>query len=109
MTIKEFKINDKCGLISTEIERMVFMDTTSNQLFVVKPISFKGEVEKVVDDVTCLTFDLNEKLNIDIWRNFDSNIECDGEKISNGEVFDLLNYQNEVIEDLKNKIKELEK
>lgn len=105
--IKNFEIGDEWELITAERERMVFANQ-KNELYVVTPVSITGYVDEIHKDITCLTFELDERLNLNIWRSLASSVYCNGEQLSEGEYWDIFKAQHEKILELESKLKQLE-
>lgn len=107
--MKEFEINDEWQILTAERDRIIFFNNYTKQLHVITPHTVTGDVVKVHNNITCLSFDLDERLNLNLWREMDSSIYVkDEDKALNyGAVFDLLNSQSAIIADLEKQNKEL--
>ena len=105
--MKEFQINDEWQILTAERDRIIFFNNYTKQLQVITPHCICGDVVKVHDDVNCLSFDLDERLNLKLWREMESSIYLEGEDkpLNNGAVFDLLNSQSAIIADLEDENK----
>lgn len=108
--MKEFEINDEWQILTAERDRIIFFNNYTKQLQVITPHTVTGDVVKVHNNITCLSFDLDERLNLNLWREMDSSIYVkDEDKALNyGAVFDLLNSQSAIIADLEKENKQLE-
>lgn len=105
--IRNFEIGDEWELITAERERMVFANQDS-ELYIVTPVSITGYVDEIHEGINCLTFELDERLNLEIWRGFGSSVYCNGEQLSQGEYWDIFKAQHEKIRELEYKLKQLE-
>ena len=103
----EFQINDEWQILTAERDRIIFFNNYTKQLQIITPHSISGDVVKVHDNINCLSFDLDERLNLKLWREMESSIYLEGEDkpLNYGEVFDLLNSQSAIIDELENENK----
>ena len=108
--MKEFEINDEWQILTAERDRIIFFNNYTKQLQVITPHTVNGDVVKVHNNITCLSFDLDERLNLNLWREMDSSIYVkDEDKALNyGAVFDLLNSQSAIIADLEKENEQLQ-
>lgn len=109
--MKEFEINDEWQILTAERDRIIFFNNYTKQLHVITPHTVTGDVVNVYDNITCLSFDLDERLNLKLWREMCSSIYVKDEdrELTHGEVFDLLNSQCAIIADLEKQNNELKK
>lgn len=106
--MREFEISEEWKLISAEVQRMSFINTGTNQLYIITPVSISGYVDEIHDDISCLTFDLDERCNLKMMREIEAPIGYDEDKmLSWGEIYDLLNSQSERIKELESELYEL--
>lgn len=107
--MKEFQINDEWQILTAERDRIIFFNNYTKQLQVITPHCIRGDVTKVHNNVTSLSFDLDERLNLNLWREMESSIYLKGEDkpLNYGAVFDLLNSQSAIIADLEKENEQL--
>ena len=95
--IKEFPLNEETEIITAERGRIVIGNNKTDQLFIITPTIITGEIKETHEDITCLTFEIDERLNLNAMRSITSGIYCNDKELSNGEVFDFLCSQNEAL------------
>lgn len=106
--IREIELKEGVGLLSAAPERMVIADSDNDQILIMTPVSVTGYIDEIHEDITCLTFELDERLNLEIYRNFGSSIYVNDKELTNGEVYDFLESQRKEIVRLQAEIKKLQ-
>lgn len=107
---KTFKLTEDnhCEIITAERERFIIYDDNVKQLIFLTPTAVTGEITETHEDISCLTFKLDERLNLNIWRELCSSIYCEDKQLTEGEYWDIFQAVHEENIKLKEKIRELE-
>ena len=105
----DLKEDNCCEIITAERERFIIYDDNVKQLIFLTPTAVTGEITETHEDISCLTFELDERLNLNIWRELCSSIYCEGKQLTEGEYWDSFRAVHEENIKLKEKIKDLER
>lgn len=108
---KTFKLTEdnSCEIITAERERFIIYDDNVKQLIFLTPTAVTGEITETHEDISCLTFELDERLNLNIWRELCSSVYCEDKQLTEGEYWDSFRAVHEENIKLKEKIRDLER
>ena len=101
--------DNRCEIITAERERFIIYDDNVKQLIFLTPTAVTGEITETHEDISCLTFELDERLNLNIWRELCSSTYCEGKQLTEGEYWDSFRAVHEENIKLKERIKDLER
>lgn len=99
--------DNHCEIITAERERFIIYDDNVKQLIFLTPTAVTGEITETHEDISCLTFELDERLNLNIWRELCSSVYCEGKQLTEGEYWDSFRAVHEENIRLKQENQEL--